>query len=134
MYVRLRNGNPMAMLSFSRRSLFAGVGALALGRGGHVRAQELAPTPDPDWTPVSPADVGLSDAQLIGAGDYAAVNMPDITGIVVVRNNGLAYERYFGGQYGIDDPVNVRSITKCVTGTLVGMAIDDGLLGLNSTI
>jgi CubicO group peptidase (beta-lactamase class C family) len=52
----------------------------------------------------------------------------------VVRYNGLAYERYFGERYGIDDPVNVRSITKCVTGTLVGMAIDDGLLALDSTI
>jgi CubicO group peptidase (beta-lactamase class C family) len=76
----------------------------------------------------------LSEAQLNAAGDYAATNMPDVTGIVVVRSNGLAYERYFGDEYGVNNPVNIRSITKCVTGTLVGMAIDDGLLSLDTTI
>jgi len=120
--------------TFSRRTLLAALGSLPLVARGVTRAQDLAPLPDPDWTLVSPGEVGLSDAQLFAAGDYAAVNMPDVTGIVVARNNGLAYERYFGDDYGIDDPVNVRSITKCVTGTLIGMAIDDGLLSLSSTI
>jgi CubicO group peptidase (beta-lactamase class C family) len=124
----------MARGSLSRRSLFAGLGAFTLGSVASARAQGAAPFPNPDWTLVAPADVGLSEGQLIAAGDYAAVNMPDVTGIVVVRNNGLAYERYFGNAYGVDDPINVRSITKCVTGTLVGMAIDDGLLSLASTI
>jgi CubicO group peptidase (beta-lactamase class C family) len=123
---------PVPLLS--RRSLIAGVGALALGRAGGAYAQNLAPIPNPDWTLVDPGEVGLSGEQLAAAGEFAAVNMPDITGIVVVRNNGLAYERYFGSEYGIDDPVDVRSITKCVTGTLVGMAIDDGMLSLTSTI
>lgn len=118
----------------SRRELVASLGALAFARGRSVSAQDHVPFPDPDWTLVAPGDVGLSDAQLVAAGDYAAVNMPDITGIVVVRNNGLAYERYFGVEYGIDDPVAVRSITKCITGTLVGMAIDDGFLSLQNTI
>ena len=124
----------MAVTHVSRRSLFAALGALAVSGTAQVRAQDALPMPNPDWTLVSPGEVGLSDGQLSAAGDYAAVNMPDITGIVVVRNNGLAYERYFGNEYGVDDPVNVRSITKCVTGTLVGMAIDDGLLSLSSTI
>ncbi|MCA9858275.1 MAG: serine hydrolase [Thermomicrobiales bacterium] len=124
----------MRPVSISRRSFVAGLGALALCGTSRAGAQSLAPIPDPDWTLVAPAEVGLAETQLIAAGDFAAVNMPDITGIVVVRNNGLAYERYFGNEYGIDDPLNVRSITKCVTGTLTGMAIDDGLLSLSSTI
>ena len=132
--MRLSNENVMPAFHLSRRSLIAGVGAFALGRANGARAQDLAPIPDPDWTTVTPAEVGLSEAQLIAAGDFAAVNMPDITGIVVVRNNGLAFERYFGDAYDIDDPVDVRSITKCVTGTLAGMAIDDGVLSLTSTI
>lgn len=120
--------------SLSRRTLLAALPARALAPHTPVRAQSAIPIPDPDWTIVAPADVNLSEAQLTAAGDFAAGNMPDITGIAVVRNNGLAYERYFGNAYGIDDPVNVRSITKCVTGTLVGMAIDDGVLSLSSTI
>jgi CubicO group peptidase (beta-lactamase class C family) len=124
----------MLRQSLSRRSLIAGLGVLAAARRFSASAQSLALIPDPDWTLVAPSDVGLSEGQLIAAGDYAAMNMPDITGIVVVRNNGIAYERYFGNEYGIDDPINVRSITKCVTGTLVGMAIDDGVLSLGSTV
>ena len=124
----------MMTMLLSRRAALASLGALAAGGSVRVQAQDGVPMPDPDWTLVSPGEVGLSEGQLSAAGDYAAVNMPDITGIVVVRNNGLAFERYFGNAYGIDDPVNVRSITKCVTGTLVGMAIDDGVLSLSSTI
>jgi CubicO group peptidase (beta-lactamase class C family) len=124
----------MPILNLSRRTLIAGMSAMALGPAGCAEAQEPAPVPDPDWTVVEPGEAGLSGGQLATAGDFAAVNMPDITGIVVVRQNGLAYERYFGDAYGIDDPIDVRSITKCVTGTLVGMAIDDGVLALNSTI
>jgi CubicO group peptidase (beta-lactamase class C family) len=99
-----------------------------------VRAQDLARLPNSSWEIVMPSDVGLSEGQLVAAGDYAGVNMPDVTGIVVSRYNGLAYERYFGNSYGIDDPVNIRSITKCVTGTLVGIAIGEGLLSLDTTI
>ena len=47
---------------------------------------------------------------------------------------GIAFERYYGSDYGQDDPVKIRSITKSVTGTLIGMAIDDGLLSLDSTL
>ncbi len=122
------------MSGLSRRAVLAALGTVAVRGTVRVQAQGTVPIPDPDWTLVSGGEVGLAEGQLIAAGDYAAVNMPDITGIVVVRNNGLAYERYFGGEYGIEDPINVRSITKCVTGTLVGMAIDDGLLSLSSTI
>lgn len=121
-------------ITLSRRTLLTAISTLTAFTQRSVAAQALAPIPDPDWTSVTPADVGLSEAQLIAAGDYAAANMTDITGIVVVRNNGLAYERYYGDRYGVDDSINLRSITKCVTGTLVGMAIDDGVLSLSSTI
>ena len=122
------------MSGISRRKLFGALGAIAIGDRGYVRAQELVRYPDRAWELVTPADVGLSEVQLNAAGDYAAANMQDITSIVVVRSNGLAYERYFGDSYGVDDPVNIRSITKCVTGTLAGMAIDDGLISLDTAI
>jgi CubicO group peptidase (beta-lactamase class C family) len=124
----------MRTVSLTRRTLLGALGARAISRAPAAHAQELAPVPGEDWTLVEPGEVGLSADQLTAAGEYAAVNMPDITGIVVVRNNALAYERYFGDEYGVDDPIDVRSITKCVTGTLAGMAIDDGVLSLSSTI
>jgi CubicO group peptidase (beta-lactamase class C family) len=121
------------MNTLSRRTLIAAAGALTASRVRTAYAQEI-PFPNPDWQVVDPATVGLSQEQLTAAGDYAAANMPDITGIVVVRQNGLAYERYFGESYGRDDPVNIRSITKSITGTLVGMAIGDGLFALDTPI
>jgi CubicO group peptidase (beta-lactamase class C family) len=122
------------MRDISRRHLLGALGAVAIGRPGVARAQEMARFPNRTWEHVTPAEVGLSQAQLETAGDYAAANMPDVTAVLVVRANGLAYERYFGGVYSVDDPVEIRSITKCVTGTLVGMAIDDGALSLDTTI
>ncbi|MGD9711978.1 MAG: serine hydrolase domain-containing protein [Thermomicrobiales bacterium] len=130
------------MPGFTRRTLIATAGALALDGSAHspvaspvmAQAQSAIPFPTDDWVTVEPIDVDLSQTQLAAAGDYAAVNMPDITGIVVVRRNGLAYERYFGTAYGRDDPVNIRSITKSITGTLVAIAIGDGLLSLGTTL
>lgn len=122
------------MALITRRGLFGLLGAAASGAVRDAGAQEFARFPDDTWEFVTSADAGLSQAQLEAAGDHVAVNMPDITGIVIVRNNGLAWERYFGDRYGVSDPVNIRSITKCVTGTLVGMAIDDGVLTLDTTI
>ncbi len=122
------------MTDISRRHLIGGLGAIAIGGTARVEAQDLAGFPDEDWALVAPSDVGLSQAQLDAAGNHAAANMQDITSVLVVRSNGIAYERYFGDAYGMDDPVNIRSITKCVTGTLVGIAIDDGLMSLDTTI
>jgi CubicO group peptidase (beta-lactamase class C family) len=122
------------MMGISRRKLGGALGAMAIGGRGAARAQDLARFPNRTWEHVAPAEVGLSQAQLEAAGDYASANMPDVTAILVVRSNGLAYERYLGGLYGVDDPIEIRSITKCVTGTLVGMAIDDGALALDTTI
>lgn len=106
---------------------------LAVGRGVGVSAQEIA-IRDPDWQIVDPEHVGLAREQLEAAGDHVAGSMPDVTGIVVVRRNGLAYERYFGDEYGQNDPVNIRSITKSITGALVGMAIGDGHFALDTPI
>jgi CubicO group peptidase (beta-lactamase class C family) len=121
-------------MNTSRRSVLGGFAALAAGWNRRTTAQDLARFPGKTWETISGADAGMSEPQLVAAGDYAAANMPDITGIVVVRYNGLVYERYFGDRYRQDDPINIRSITKCVTGTLVGMAIGDGLLALDSPL
>ena len=56
------------MSVISRRKLFAGLGAIALGGRGHARAQELARFPSSEWEFVAPADAGLSEAQLIAEG------------------------------------------------------------------
>jgi CubicO group peptidase (beta-lactamase class C family) len=47
----------------------------------------------------------------------------------------VVFERYYGDRYGRTDPVKIRSITKSVVGTLIGIALAEGKLeSLNGTI
>lgn len=119
----------------NRRTVLAGLGGLAFAsrRAPAVAAQET-PWPTREWTVVDPADVGMSAAQLALVNQQIVANYPDITGAVVVRGGTIAFEQYYGDSYGRDDPVKIRSITKSITGTLIGMAIDDGLLALDTTV
>lgn len=59
---------------------------------------------------------------------------PDVTGLVVVRDGYIVLERY-QGEYGRDDPLKIRSVTKSVTSALIGIAVDEGMLsGLDQTL
>jgi CubicO group peptidase (beta-lactamase class C family) len=119
----------------NRRDLIAGLAATTVGaRVLRPVAAQVIPWPTRDWTVVDPADVGMSADQLTAADQQIIAAYPDITGVVVVRGGRIGFERYYGSDYGQDDPVKIRSITKSVTGTLIGMAIDDGLLALDSTL
>jgi len=75
-----------------------------------------------------PAAVGLSPQGLarmehsIRAGEFR-----QITSVLVARYGKLAFERYFDAD-GIDALRNTRSATKTVTGMLIGIAIDRGLI------
>jgi len=82
----------------------------------------------PDIDVAEPSDVGLSLERLgqmeqsIRTGDFKQV-----TSVLLARNGKLAFERYFDAD-GADGLRNTRSATKTVTGMLVGIAIDRGLL------
>jgi CubicO group peptidase (beta-lactamase class C family) len=75
-----------------------------------------------------PAAAGLSAQRLaqmeqsIRAGDFK-----QITSVLLARDGKLAFERYFDAD-GAEGLRNTRSATKTVTGMLVGIAIDRGLL------
>ena len=81
-----------------------------------------------DLPVAEPAASGLSTPRLesleksLRAGDFKAV-----TSILLARDGKLAFERYFDSE-GAEGLRNTRSATKTVTGMLVGIAIERGLL------
>jgi len=83
-------------------------------------AEELAPA--------EPGSVGLARERLtqmeqsIRAGEFKQV-----TSVLVARRGRLAYEGYFDAE-GAEALRNTRSATKTVTGMLIGIAIERGLL------
>ena len=81
-----------------------------------------------------PAAAGFSPQRLarmeqsIRAGDFK-----QITSVLLARGGRLAYERYFDAD-GVEGVRNTRSATKTVTGILVGLAVDRGLLGVDARV
>lgn len=121
----------------NRRALMTLPVATLLSRS--IAAQESPaddrPWPTGQWRRSRPERQGMDPALLDEAGRIVATEMPDVTGLLVIRGGYVVYEQYFGQSYGRNDPVKIRSITKSVTGTLVGMAIAEGAItGLNQTI
>jgi len=80
------------------------------------------------WSTASPQAGGLSAARLQAmAGAIQAGTFKQITSVLIARHGKLIYEAYFDGS---DKTTlrNTRSVTKTLTGMLVGIAIDQGLL------
>ena len=103
----------------------AGAGLLAIWAFASGAA---AREPADDWKTAAPASVGLSAGKLqamekaIQAGEFKR-----ITSVLIARHGQLAYEAYFGGPDAATLR-NTRSATKTVTGMLVGIALERGLL------
>ena len=119
-------------MTLTRRTLLAAA-ASAVVAPAPIRAQSDV-FPGVDWDVLAPAEVGLDATVLEVANQQILAAYGDITGVAVVRNGAIGFERYYSDTYGQTDPVKIRSITKCVTGTLIGMLIDDGALSLDTTI
>ncbi|MBA2278274.1 MAG: serine hydrolase [Chloroflexia bacterium] len=111
----------------SRRTATASLaGAVALAAGGRIndvlaQSGAAAPWPTDGWPTASPADQGM-DLALPDAIDAALVELPTVTGVVVIHNGYLVSEHY-PGAYERDDPINIRSVTKSVVATLIGIAL-----------
>lgn len=85
-----------------------------------------------EWPTAAPEDVGL-DASLLAAAEYNAGLSPDIRSLLVVRHGKLVEEHYFNGS----DPSEARTIasaSKSILSIATGIAIDQGLLALDTRL
>ena len=76
------------------------------------------------WTVANPTEVGIDGDELFVAGELAG-RIDRMRSLLVVRDGRIAYERYYGG-WTADTLADVRSVTKSVVSTLVGIAIEEG--------
>src|SRR2546426_8247523 len=92
-----------------------GVLTLALGIGANMAARGAVMSQNSEWTTASPEEVGLDSVALSEMFDY-------------VREHGkLVLDAYFY-PYSSDMRHDVASVTKSVTSTLIGMAIQKELI------
>ncbi len=97
------------------------------------------------WTTASLSDVGLAEDRFIHLMDVIRTETyANIHGIVVVKDDRLVFEEYFDGlafraavgtsivgdwrHFDRDQPHNLASVTKSVTSTILGIAIDKGFV------
>jgi CubicO group peptidase (beta-lactamase class C family) len=87
-----------------------------------------------DWEKSAPEANGFDPAKLktmetaINANEFKK-----ITSVLIARNGKLIYETYFG-EYTSASLMNTRSCTKTITSMLIGIAIEQGKLKLNSPV
>ncbi|MEM7121986.1 MAG: serine hydrolase [Pseudomonadota bacterium] len=93
------------------------------------------------WAVAAPGEQGMDGALLAGiAKHFTAWAESNVHGVVIARRGALVYERYFTGEdqawgkplgevtYDAAMRHDLRSMTKSITGLLVGIAFDRGWL------
>src|SRR5438270_7150733 len=80
------------------------------------------------WATATLESAGVDAGQLRSLSDaIVRHDISKVTSVLIARHGRLVHETYFDG-FDEDSMMNTRSATKTVTSTLVGIAIDRGLL------
>jgi CubicO group peptidase (beta-lactamase class C family) len=90
--------------------------------------------PTDGWRTAPLGDLGLDASRLSSMVDHIRRDLPTVDSVMVVRHGYVAVDEYFDS-FASDQRHRVFSCTKSVTSTLVGLAIDDGLIpGLDAQV
>lgn len=84
------------------------------------------------WTTATPESQGIDSGRLRDAVNHAAT-LPRILSLLVVRHGRLVAEEYFNGN-GPDSLNDVRSITKSIVSSLVGIAVSQNIVSVDQTV
>lgn len=95
---------------------------------------EREPWPGPEWPRATAEEAGLDPAGLARLEAWAFQTETGealrTDALVIVRGGKLVYEKY-ANETTATTPLLTWSVTKSVANTLVGVAVKDGLIGLN---
>jgi CubicO group peptidase (beta-lactamase class C family) len=69
----------------------------------------------------------MDNERIIEFGKLVLDQYDNIAGIVILKNNQIAYENYFNG-YNQNNNIHVASVTKSVLSALIGIAVDKGAI------
>lgn len=95
-------------------------------RPADLKAVKYAPRPGGDIKVSTPGEQGL-DAALLAELYFDAAAMPNLYGLLVIKNGYLIGERYFNG-WEPERKAKLQSVTKSYTSSLVGIALEQGHL------
>ena len=83
--------------------------------------------PGASWAVHSPADLGMSQTGVDAALDYAFAAGRNTQGVVIIRHGAIVGERYAEGKSAATIATS-WSTAKSIASTLIGIAVDDGLI------
>lgn len=89
--------------------------------------------PGTRWPSATPEEKGLDSGELAAVVERIDEQNLPIDSMLVVRGGVLVLDAYFFPYLG-EQPHDVASVTKSVTSTLAGIAIDQGLLSLEQNV
>ncbi|WP_250031437.1 serine hydrolase domain-containing protein [Paractinoplanes maris] len=90
--------------------------------------------PTTDWSEAEPQTQGVDPAAMAQLDKQVADTFTEVRSVVVVRHGYVVHERYWHG-LSVGSGHDVRSVTKSVVGTLVGIALAEGKIkSLDQTV
>ncbi len=126
-----RRGGRNSRAQYPLHYLIATIGTLLILAGcgsckWNLEVVDYTPVSGRDWQISTPAEQGL-DPALIDRLFYDATKVQTLQALLVVKNDYLVAERYFGDG-SIDDASRIQSATKSITSAMVGIAVDQGYI------
>jgi CubicO group peptidase (beta-lactamase class C family) len=85
------------------------------------------------WKTSAPAEQGLDSKTLARMNSHALATLPHIRSLLIARHGCLVFEEYYNGG-SPDELQNIQSMTKSVTGALIGIAIRQGRIRVNQKV
>src|SRR5438552_5660667 len=118
---------PFAVRQLLKNPGFTALVVLTLGIAANTRAGGAERFQTSEWTTASPEEVGFDSAALNEMFDHVCAQKVPVHSVQIVRHGKLVLDAYFY-PYNSEMRHDVASVTKSVTSTLIGLAVQKGFI------